>query len=239
MYSINRNQLFLAAALLAATVLLACRKNADDALEILSAAEAAEIAENAVASRSAGAVMPAEDMAELLENALGDCGIPGDTSFQRSSTAGPVTYNYLFNLGWLINCNNLGVPQDAQLSVTGNGAFNTQRWSGSDATTGNLTFAGLNPPATTYTVNGSYKLDGALTGKLRNIDPTLDVEITVNLTNLTIRKSDRLITGGTGTVVIVATNARGRTETLDGTLVFNGDGTATVTVNGHSHTFTL
>lgn len=206
---------------------------------MLSNAEAAEIVENAVASRSAGAAMPAEEMAKMLESDLGDCGIPGDTSFQRSSTAGPVAYNYLFNLNWLINCNNVGIPQDAQVGVAGNGTFNTQRWSGNDVTTGSLHFAGLNPQATAYTVNGSYALDGGLTGNLRNLDPTLDVEITVDLTDLTIRKSDRFITGGTGTVVIVATNARGRTETVNGTLVFNGDGTATVMINGFSYSFPL
>ncbi len=225
--------------LLTTTLLLACRKNAEEAVEMLSNTEAAEIVESAVASRSAGAAMPTEEMAKMLENDLGDCGIPGDTSFQRSSTAGPVTYNYLFNLDWLINCNNLGVPQDAQVGVAGNGTFNTQRWSGNNAAAGTLHFAGLNPQATAYTVNGSYALDGGLTGNLRNIDPTLDVEITVNLTDLTIRKSDRFITGGTGTVVIVATNGRGRTETVNGTLVFNGDGTATVSVNGFGYTFPL
>lgn len=231
--------MLLTLALLTTTILLACRKNAEEVVDMLSNAEAAEIVENAVASRSAGAAMPAEEMAKMLESDLGDCGIPGDTSFQRSSTAGPVAYNYLFNLNWLINCNNVGIPQDAQVGVAGNGTFNTQRWSGNDVTTGSLHFAGLNPQATAYTVNGSYALDGGLTGNLRNLDPTLDVEITVDLTDLTIRKSDRFITGGTGTVVIVATNARGRTETVNGTLVFNGDGTATVMINGFSYSFPL
>lgn len=226
-------------ALLTTTLLLACRKDAEEVVEMLSNSEAAEIVENAVTARSAGATMPAEEMAKMLEGDLGDCGIPGDTSFQRSSTAGPVTYNYLFDLNWLINCNNLGVPQDAQVGIAGNGTFNTQRWSGNNTAAGTLTFAGLNPQATAYTVNGSYTLDGGLSGNLRKIDPTLDVEITVNLTDLTIRKSDRFITGGTGTVVITATNGRGRSETVNGTLVFNGDGTATVTVNGFSYTFPL
>lgn len=231
--------MFLALTLLTTTLLLACRKNAEEVVEMLSNTEAAEIMESAVASRSAGATMPAEEMAKMLEADLGDCGTPGDTSFQRSSTAGPVNYNYLFNLDWLINCNNAGIPQGAQVGVAGNGTFNTQRWSGNDVTTGALVFTGLNPQATAYTVNGSYTLDGGLTGNLRNIDPSLNVEITVNLTDLTIRKSDRFITGATGTVVLVATNARGRTETVNGALVFNGDGTATVTVNGFSYTFPL
>ena len=45
--------------------------------------------------------------------------------------------------------------------------------------------------------------------------------------------------GGTGMVSIQATAGNGQTRTLTGTLVFNGDGTATVTVNGHTHTFPL
>lgn len=231
--------LLLATMTLAVFTLFSCRKNAEDALALLSETEAAEIVESSVSERSAGTAMPTVEMAQLLEGYLQNCGVPGDTTLQRSNTLGPVTCNATFDLGWLINCNALGVPQDAQVSVAGNSTFSTQRWAGADVTAGVLTFAGLQPQATAYVVNGSYTLEGDLTGSLRNADPTLSVTTTLALAGLEIRKSDYAIAGGSGTLAMVATNGRGRTETLDGAIVFNSDGTATVTVNGHTHTFPL
>lgn len=234
-----KNQMLLIVAVFAATLLVSCRKNAEEIVALLSENEAAEIVETAVAERSAGAAMPAVDVTTLVESWLENCGVPGDTTLQRTKTTGPVTYNYTFDMDWLIQCNNLNIPTAATVNVAGNGSFSTQRWTGSDAAIGDLNITGLNPQAPDYIVNGSYTLEGDVTGSFRNVNPTLDCTTTLHLNNLSIRKSDRLITGGTGTATVVVTNGKGQTETLNGTLVFNGDGTVTITVNGHTHTFPI
>ncbi len=235
----RQNQMFLIAAILTAAFLISCRKNAEDALALVSDAEATEIMENSVSGRSAGAAMTTEDMATLADDYFNLCGVSGDTTLQHSNAAGPATCSSTFNLTWLVNCNNLNVPQNAVITINGNGTFTTQRWAGNNATTGSLTFTGLNPQAVAYLVNGTLTLQGDITGKLRKIDPSLACTTTVTITDLAIRKSDHQITGGTGTVVIVATNGKGQSQTINGSLVFNGDGTATATVNGHTHTFSL
>lgn len=214
-----------------------CRKSAEDIAEIISESEAAEIIETAISDRTAGLAMPTIDMAQILDTYLENCGVPGDTSLQKSNATAFATYNYTFGLEWLVNCNGLGVPQDASVEVTGDGTFSTTNWAGSDQTNGTLTFTGLSPQEPNYVVNGSYTLAGDLTGDLRRVDPTFDCTTTVNLTNVTLSKSTYKITGGGGTVQVNATNGQGKTRTLDGTLTFNGDGTVTVVVNGHSHTF--
>jgi hypothetical protein len=216
-----------------------CRKSADDIAELISESEAAEIVETAVSDRTAGTTMPIEEAAKILESQLGNCNVPGDTSFQKSNSGTYATYNYTFGLGWLVTCNNLGIPQSASVDVSGNGSFSTARWSGRDSTDGILTFTGLSPQETAYLVNGSYTLVGDLTGDFRHVDPTFDCTTVITLTNLSISKSTYDITGGSGTVTVTATNGMGNTRTLNGTLTFNGDGTATVVVNGHSHTFPL
>lgn len=218
-------------------LLVSCRKNAEEIAALLTESEAAEIVENAVSERAAGATLPTVDMAQLVEKYLQNCGVPGDTTFQRTKTTGPITYAYTFDLGWVVHCNNLNVPVDAAVTIAGDGSFNTQRWAGDDVTAGSLTFTGLNPQAPAYIVDGSYELEGDVTGSFRNVNPTLNCTTTITLTGLNIRKSDYQVTGGTGTAVIVATNGKGQTETMNGSLVFNSDGTVTVTVNGHSHTF--
>ena len=237
----RKNLLLLNLALLTAalTFFVSCKKSGEEVAELLSESEAAEIAETAISDRSAGMVMPTIDATQIIENQLDNCNVPGDTSFQKSNSNAYATYNYSFGLEWLLTCNNLGIPQSATVEMSGNGTFSTARWEGSDTATGNLTLTGFSPQAPTYLVNGSYTLTGDLTGDLRRVDPTFDCTTDITLTNLSISKTTYDITGGTGTVTVTATNGQGNTRTLEGTLVFNGDGTATVTINGHTHTFPL
>lgn len=238
----NRKNQFLSVFVFFASALAflsSCRKSTEEIAALISESEAAEIVETAVADRTAGLTMPTVDMAQIIDNSLENCGVPGDTTLQKSNSGANAAYNYTFGLEWLIHCNDLGIPQDANVEVNGNGSFSTNRWSGNDLATGALTFTGLNPQATAYIVNGSYTLTGDLTGDLRRIDPTFNCTTTITLTDLSISKSTYNITGGAGTVQVTGANGQGNTRTLDGTLTFNGDGTVTVVVNGHSHTFQL
>ena len=237
---INRiNQILPALVFVASALafLSSCRKSAEDIAVLISESEAAEIVETAITERTAGLTVPTVDMAQIVDNYLENCGIPGDTTLQKSNTNPFATYDYTFGLEWLINCNDLGIPQNASVDVTGSGTFASSNWSGSDQANGTLTFTGLSLQAPEYIVNGSYTLTGDLTGDLRRIDPTFNCTTAITLTDLTISKTSYKITGGTGTVVITGTNGQGNTRTLNGTLTFNGDGTVTVVVNGHTHTF--
>ncbi len=226
--------IFLFAALIS---FVACRKSGEEIIALLSTTEAAEIVENSVAAKTAGFTMPTVDMAQIIETYLDNCNVPGDTTLQKSKTVAAASYNYTFNMDWLVNCSTAGLPQNATVNIAGNGTFNTPHWSGSDATTGNLTFTGLSLQDPAYIVNGSYNLEGDITGSLRRVDPTLACTTTLNLTNLTISKTTYQITSGTGTAVVAATASNGQQQTLNASLVFNADGTVTVTVNDHSHQF--
>ncbi|MBK8192822.1 MAG: hypothetical protein IPK76_06350 [Lewinellaceae bacterium] len=228
--------IFIAAAF---SVLASCRKSAEEIAQLFSESEAAEIVETAIADRSAGAAMPTVDMAQIIDSYLNNCGIPGDTTLQKSNSNGVASYAYTFGMEWLITCSNLGVPQSASVDIAGNGTFSTARWAGNDQTTGNLTFTGLSPQEPAYLVNGSYVLEGDVTGDLRRVDPTFHCTTTVSLTGLSISKTTFDITGGSGTVQVAGTNGQGNTRTLNGTLTFNGDGTVTVVINGHTHNFPL
>ncbi|MFN0037175.1 MAG: hypothetical protein ACKVUS_19125 [Saprospiraceae bacterium] len=221
----------------ALAALTSCRKDPHEVIELLSNSEATEIIEDAVASRTAGFTAPTVDAAALVETYLNSCGTPGDTSINKTKSSGVATYDYTFGMDWLVTCSNLGVPQSANVGIAGNGDFASPHWTGTEATIGDLTFTGLSPQEAAYTVNGSYDLAGNLTGSLRNVSPSFDCTVALELTNLTMDKSTYKITGGGGTATVTASTANGQTKTLNGTLVFNGNGSATVTVNGHEHTF--
>jgi hypothetical protein len=239
----KRNQKFLSLfallSLVCAGMLSSCKKDSDDLAALVSNSEAAEMLENSLSSRTSGFTMPAIDAAQIIEASLNNCNVPGDTTLSKTKSLNGITYNYTFNMDWLLTCNNFNLPQSAVINIAGNGNFNTQRWAGTDVTSGNLTYTGLELQAPAYIVNGSYDLEGNLTGSFRQSNPSFNCITEINLSNLSIDKTDLEITGGTGAATIIANASNGATQTLNAQLVFNGNGTVTVTVNGYSQTFPL
>ena len=235
----NLLPLFAALLLAALTALTSCRKDPEEIIELLSNSEAAEIVETALATKTAGLTMPAIDAAQIIEAYLNNCNVPGDTTLSKSKVAGPATYSYTFSMDWLITCSNLNVPQSAEVDIAANGSFSTLHWTGSDVSAGNLTYTGLDFQAPAYIINGSYSLEGDITGSLRKVDPSFNCTTELTVVNMTIDKDALKVTGGSGTVKITGTTANGGSKTLDGSLTFNSDGTATVKVNGYEHTFEL
>jgi hypothetical protein len=233
----NLLPLFASLFLTALVSLTACRKDPEEIIELITNTEAAEIIEDAVANRTAGFTAPTIDAAALVNAYLNSCGVPGDTAINKVKTTGLATYDYSFGLDWLVTCSNLGVPQSANVGIAGNGNFTSPHWVGTEGTVGDLTFTGLSLQEAAYIVNGSYDLTGNLPGSLRKTSPSFDCIVALDLTNLTLDKSTYKISGGSGIATITATTANGQTKTITGTLVFNGNGSATVEVNGYSHTF--
>jgi hypothetical protein len=220
--------------------LVACSKDESNAPEVVSDQEATEIMESAVSSRSGGMDESLDNMMEMSAVAMnGLCGQPEDTTFSFNGSNLYATYNYTNTLSWLLTCSNFGVPQQLGFQINASASFDAARWDGSSTATGDLVVTGLKLLDTAYIVNGTYAHQGNVTGTLRNADPALDAILDVTLFDLTIRKQDRFITGGNGAFILAVTNAAGKTRTVNGTLVFNGDGTATVTVGGYSHTFPI
>ena len=215
----------------------ACRKSGEEIIALLNETEAAEILETSVSAKTAGFTAPTIDMAQIIDTYLNSCNVPGDTTLNKSKVAVGTSYNYTFNMDWLVTCSNLNVPQSAAVGIAGNGTFSSPHWNGSDVTTGELVFTGLSPQETAYIVNGSYELEGDLTGNLRNTDPTLSCSTELQITNMTISKTTYKITGGSGTAKVTGTSSSGQQQTLNGLLTFNADGTVKVTVNGHTHSF--
>lgn len=238
---ISRNPVLFACTLFASVLitLSACRKDAEEIVALLTESEAAEIIETAISERTGGITAPTIDMAQLLELYLENCGTPGDTTLVKSKNGGVSTFNYTWNMGWLVNCNALGVPLDANTTISGNGYYTSLHWNGNAATNGSLAFTNLNPAESNYIANGSYTLQGDITGSLRKTTPTFNCKTEITLKDLNIRKSDYMVTGGSGTAVVTGNDGKGNTQTLNGTLTFNGDGTVTVVVNGHTHSFQL
>lgn len=217
--------------------LTSCRKDAEDIQAILSNSEAAEVMEIMITERTAGMTTPTIDMAALIESVDITCGVTGDTAYTLTKSVGATTYSRNFNISWLVTCNNANIPQSVDFDVDGSGTFTGLNWTGSTTSTGEMAFTGLGVQATDYNASGSYQYTGTFTGDLRRTDPSVNCVADLTLTNLVINKSTQQITGGTGTAKLTATSASGQTATFNVTIVFNGNGSVTVEVNGHSRTF--
>ena len=233
-----RNQIFALVVLITGTLsFTACNKKAEEIQALVSNSEATEILETMITERTAGLTMPTVDMAAILETVENNCGVAGDTTYSLTKTLGAATYNRNFSLNWLINCNQLNIPEDATFKVTGAGTFAGVNWTGETACTGDMAFTGLSGQATEYSASGSYLYTGTLTGDLRRTDPSVTCEADLSLTNLRISKTTNQITAGTGTATLKATATSGETITVTASIVFNGNGSVTVNVNGRERTF--
>lgn len=166
------------------------------------------------------------------------CGVAFDTTITYTySGAGSGTASYTHSWDILLSCNGVS-PSSLQWTGSYQGSFDAARLSGTNSGTRNFTLTGLQPSAAQYIVNGTTSRNGTNTSKVRN-QYSYTADITSTLTNLTVDKSTYKITGGSCAVTAVLTVSSGSSQTFNGNIVFNGNGTATLTINGNTYTLTL
>jgi len=156
------------------------------------------------------------------------CGTTVADSIDFSGNTASVTYSSFYKFSRTLNCNTNNVPDNLINAITFKGSFDGPRLSSNDSGTSNVTIAGLAPSAASYTVNGTYSRKGAFTSKVGNkASGSSDVEIVAN--NVVLNKPGRAIASGTATITISGT-AHAGSFSFAGTLVFNGNNKATLTV---------
>lgn len=165
------------------------------------------------------------------------CGVPFDTAIAYIYT-GATAANYSSQWTYLLTCNGQ-VPQSLSLTGSYTGSYDAPRISSSNSGNRSWTLSGLNlNTSTPYTFNGTFTRTGTHTSKVRN-RYTYTVDMTITVTNLTVSKTTYQITGGTGTVVMTGNVSNGNSYSFNGNIVFNGNGSATLTINGNTYSITL
>lgn len=219
--------------LLALTLVMsACTEEAVETL--VSEEEAAEVVTNAVAADVEGMTAEIEEATEMAEAYAyaSYCGMAFDSTLTHADNSGIRTYDYSFTWDWTLNCNSLNVPENLSYTSTSTGSYEVPRMSSSDGGTHNFTIGGLNPGSTEFIYNGTYSRSGTQESNIRDQNSfTSNLQVTAS--NVTIDKTTRTITGGTGTITLTGSGSGGTTFTYPGTLVFNGNQSATLTINGN------
>lgn len=205
--------------------------------ETITNEEAVDLVEGALMSQSQGLAKTAEDAANITDEYLeGDnasfCGLAFDTTLNWGINTNRITGSYEVAWGYTLNCDNFNLPKsiDFVSSVAGN--YETQRLLSDDSASSNLLLDDIFF-GSAYTLSGSYTRNGTQTSKVRN-ENTFNSNTQIDITDIKVDKTTKRITSGAGTFLLTGSITGGSDFTIEGTIVFLGDGAATVTINGET-----
>lgn len=224
--------------LIISTVSFTACNSEDDATSNITTDEAAAIMEIALAKNSEGLAKAASDAAmialDYTQKTTTDarCGETNDSTFTKSINNAQITATYTTSLMWKLNCTNLRIPTFLDYDRSTTGEYETNRISSDDNAVSDWTIGNLVSGAA-WTINGTYKRTGSQTLSVRE-QHSLTSELTMNVNSINVNKSTMRIDSGNATFKLTGNTSEGNSFTFEGNIIFNGNGTATVTINGQT-----
>jgi hypothetical protein len=204
--------------------------------------DAADMAAGSLSLNSNGLSEMASDAtlsASVMFDAHVKCGtVRSDTISRQSSTGLPFTFSYKLTYNFMVDCNSSNQPDSLSSNLTYSGSYSGPNMSGSNSGSSIFGVGGLLQTDTAFVINGEYKRAGSFSSKVdtgnhgnNNVD--------IVISGLIVKKHWRTIEGGTATISITGSTPKKGSFSFTGTLVFNGDGTATLTINGAVYTINM
>jgi len=197
--------------------------------------EAADIVAGSISVSSNGVANVANDAAisaASLVSTHAKCGtIRADTISRQSAAGASTTYSYNLTYNYTVACNSDSQPDSLMSSLIYSGSFNGPNLSSSNSGSSIFTVSGLLSTATDFVINGEYKSTGEFKSKVDTTNAGSS-NVDIKISALTLKKPGRAIVSGSSTVSVTGTVPKKGAYSYTGTLVFNGDGTATLTING-------
>lgn len=233
MKKILQNKTSLLIPVLAITLVLgiySCKKDASATSSIITEADAVELTSNAVLPGSGGLVSQVNSSIPVLKNFALDCGIRKDSTITRSSVTGAVpSYNFVFKANYLLTCSG-ALPSLLTFNFTGTSVYDGTRMSANDTGTGTIVLTGFDAKSTSYTANTTYARNGTEISKIGKKN-TFTSTLTFQSKNILVDKTSLQIISGTAMVVVDAVSSSGKAFGYNGSVIFNGGNTATITLN--------
>lgn len=234
----------LSACVLLMMAAVACKKNGNDVSASssggVSVDDAADMAATSLAINSNGAVSAAGDVyasAQVSVTLHVPCGTTKSDSVSRQNTTGSTTYNYKAKYSYTVNCTN-NIPDNIISSYSYSGSYSGPRISTSSSGSSSLTATHLAVADTAAVLNGEYTSAGSFQSKVDTASHGSN-NVDIKLQNLTIVKKPKHFSSGTATFSITGSTPKKGSFSFTGTLVFNSDNTATMTINGTVYTVDL
>jgi hypothetical protein len=213
-------------------IFTACKKDENTAIESVSEEEAVEVVQNAMSSESGGLTEQIETSTAIVaaySTSRNDiCGLSFDTAIVLTNTLGSqISFEYNFSWNWVINCNQLQIPESVGFSYNMNGWYNGPNMSAQDSANQSFQLSGLELSQDYLTYNGNYKREGLYQSKIGN-QRTFTSKITIETINVKVNKTSYKIESGTANITVFIETSDGKTFSFAGTITFNGNDIATL-----------
>jgi len=203
--------------------------------------DAADMVAGSLSMNSNGIANVASDAtlnATVMFDAHPKCGtVRSDTISRQSNSGLPFTFSYRLTYNFMVDCNSSSVPDSLSSNLSYSGSYSGPNMSSTNSGSSIFGVGGLLPTDTAFVINGEYKRAGSFSSKIdtaHNGSSNIDIVVT----GLLVKKHTHMIEGGSATFTITGTGRKG-SFSFTGTIVFNNDGTATLTVNGTVYTINL
>ncbi len=232
--------------------IFSCKKDST-ATDALSTDQVADLAAGSLSENSQGLATVTDDItanAQTLNaastngltvnttNGIGNpCGTTRTDSVTRAITKDSVSISYFMKYSHTVFCNPNNQRDSVMNTLTYHGNFDGPRVTSSNTGSAVFTVAGLSPDAANFTLHGEYKRSGQFQSKIGN-KGTGNHSIDLVVKNLVLSKPGRKILSGTGTLTLVV-NTPKKSINYTGSITFNGDDTASVTINGATYTINI
>jgi hypothetical protein len=223
---------------LVAGALLSCNKGNNSQPNTSSTDEAADLVTASVSSNSQGALDGFSDVtlsSETKINIDSLCGTVWTDSVSRGAPTATGIYGYTYkaNYSYALNCTNGVFNHSATSTSAYSGSFTNSILSSSFTGSSNFTIGGLGVTYPAYIINGEYKRSGSFQSQTdTSYHGTHSVDIIFTNIGL-IKPLGVLQSGGTASFTITGNMpSKGGAFSYTGTIVFNGNSNATLTVNG-------
>lgn len=216
----------------------ACDKKGDATTANLSNEEVSIVLEGALSNGTQGITSEVNDAIfitlQYAQKTANNqyCGITFDSTVTHNINEPRVTASYTSSWNWMVNCNNLNLPTSLDFSRMANGEYETTRMRSNDHATGNWKVSNL-LTGTSYTLSGAYTREGSQVSKVRNQNSFTSL-VNITITSLNVNKNTLRIESGTATFTLTGSGTGGNQFSYEGTIIFNGNGAATVTINGET-----
>jgi len=224
---------------LVAGALLSCNKANNSQPNTNSTDEAADLVTASISSNSQGALDGFSDVTVSSETKINIdslCGTVWIDSVNRSIPVTPgVNDNYLYkaNYSYALNCTNGVFNHSATVTSVYSGSVANSILSSTFTGSSNLIVSGLGVAYPAYIINGDYKRSGSFQSQSdTSYHGTHSIDITFTNVGL-IKPLNVLQSGGTASFTIAGNMpSKGGAFSYTGTIVFNSNNSATLTVNG-------
>lgn len=201
----------------------------------ISVQDAAAMVSTSLASNSNGVASLTYDVSVksqyILDTHLACGDVITDTVTHSSITGASTTYGYGLGYTYTLNCNTNNLPDNITGKLNYSGSFDGPRFSSANIGTSTFKVTDLPAASADYMINGSYYRTGSFASKTDTTNHGSS-NTSIVLKDIKVTRSGRIIQSGTATFTITGTVPKKAAFNYTGSIVFNGDGTAKLTLNG-------